>query len=153
MQQDLVFKTRPGGKLSGRLRVPGDKSISHRSIMLGAVAKGTTHVTGFLDGEDCVATVDAFRAMGVSIEGPDCGNVTIRGVGLNGLSAPADPLYLGNAGTSMRLLSGLMAGQSFNTRLTGDTSLSSRPMRRVTDPLSRMGARIHAVGDGRPRCL
>ena len=153
MQQDLVFKTQPGGRLSGRLRVPGDKSISHRSIMLGALAKGTTHVTGFLDGEDCVATVDAFRAMGVVIDGPDRGKVTIRGVGLKGLRAPAIPLYLGNSGTSMRLLSGLMAGQNFNARLTGDASLSSRPMRRVTEPLSTMGACISADDDGTPPLL
>ncbi|PJE43415.1 MAG: bifunctional prephenate dehydrogenase/3-phosphoshikimate 1-carboxyvinyltransferase [Pseudomonas sp.] len=147
---DLVFLANPGGKLSGRIRVPGDKSISHRSIMLGSLAEGTTHVEGFLEGEDALATLQAFRDMGVVIEGPHHGRVTIHGVGLNGLKAPAGPLYMGNSGTSMRLLSGLLAAQPFDTTLTGDASLSKRPMNRVAKPLREMGAVIETGPDGRP---
>ena len=139
---DIRFKVMPGGKLAGRLRVPGDKSISHRSIMLGSLAEGKTEVSGFLEGEDSLATLSAFRAMGVKINGPDRGKVEIEGVGLRGLQAPAGELYLGNSGTSMRLMSGLLAGQSFSTTLTGDTSLSGRPMKRVVGPLVSMGADI-----------
>ncbi|MDO9619495.1 MAG: bifunctional prephenate dehydrogenase/3-phosphoshikimate 1-carboxyvinyltransferase [Pseudomonas sp.] len=147
---DLVFLANPGGKLSGRIRVPGDKSISHRSIMLGSLAEGTTHVEGFLEGEDALATLQAFRDMGVVIEGPHHGRVTIHGVGLNGLKAPAGPLYMGNSGTSMRLLSGLLAAQPFDTTLTGDASLSKRPMNRVAKPLREMGAVIETAPEGRP---
>ncbi len=139
---DIRFTARPGGSLNGRLRVPGDKSISHRSIMLGSLAEGRTEISGFLEGEDSLATLAAFRAMGVNIEGPDNGRVVVDGVGLHGLKAPADVLYLGNSGTSMRLMSGLLAGQAFDATLTGDSSLSGRPMRRVVDPLLKMGARI-----------
>ncbi|MBU1281916.1 MAG: bifunctional prephenate dehydrogenase/3-phosphoshikimate 1-carboxyvinyltransferase [Gammaproteobacteria bacterium] len=147
---DLIFLANPGGKLSGRIRVPGDKSISHRSIMLGSLAEGTTYVEGFLEGEDALATLQAFRDMGVVIEGPHHGRVTIHGVGLNGLKAPAGPLYMGNSGTSMRLLSGLLAAQSFDTTLTGDASLSKRPMNRVAKPLREMGAVIETAPEGRP---
>ncbi|WP_045224314.1 3-phosphoshikimate 1-carboxyvinyltransferase [Methyloterricola oryzae] len=147
-QSTLRFRIAPGGSLNGTARVPGDKSISHRSIMLGAIAEGTTRVTGFLQAEDCLATMNAFRAMGVGIEGPEEGRVTVHGVGLRGLKAPSEPLYLGNSGTSMRLLSGLLAGQAFDTVLTGDASLTRRPMRRVTEPLRRMGARIDTSPDG-----
>lgn len=139
-----------GGVLSGRLRVPGDKSISHRSIMLGSLAEGVTHVTGFLDGEDCLCTLDAFRAMGVNIERRGSNELAIEGVGLQGLKAPSGPLYLGNSGTSMRLLAGLMAGQPFEVTMTGDASLSRRPMRRVTAPLTEMGAVIEATSQGTP---
>jgi 3-phosphoshikimate 1-carboxyvinyltransferase len=142
---DIRFKVAPGGKLAGQLRVPGDKSISHRSIMLGSLAEGKTVVSGFLEGEDSLATLSAFRAMGVKINGPDNGRVEIEGVGLRGLQAPAGDLYLGNSGTSMRLMSGLLAGQSFSTTLTGDTSLSGRPMKRVTAPLVSMGADIETT--------
>ena len=145
---DLRFNVQPGGALTGRLRVPGDKSISHRSIMLGSLAQGVTEVSGFLEGEDSLATLSAFRAMGVQIEGPDAGKVKIQGVGLHGLQAPADNLYLGNSGTSMRLMSGLLSGQSFNTTLTGDVSLSARPMNRVVEPLMSMGAAIEATTGG-----
>ncbi len=144
----LLFSARPGGSLSGTLRVPGDKSISHRSIMLGALAEGITRVSGFLEGADSLATLNAFRRMGVRIEGPEAGRVTIHGVGMQGLQQPDGPLDLGNSGTSMRLLSGLLAGQRFPLTLTGDSSLSSRPMRRVTDPLALMGARISATEQG-----
>lgn len=130
------------------LRVPGDKSISHRSIMLGSLAKGTTQVTGFLEGEDSLATLNAFRRMGVRIEGPDNGRVVIHGVGMRGLKQPEQPLDLGNSGTSMRLLSGLLAGQGLEVTLVGDASLSRRPMRRVTDPLALMGAQIDATENG-----
>jgi len=145
---DLRFRVPPGGSLAGRLRVPGDKSISHRAIMLGSLAGGETRISGFLEGEDSLATLAAFRAMGVHIEGPDSGRVTVQGVGLHGLQAPLQPLYLGNSGTSMRLMSGLLAGQAFDTVLTGDTSLSGRPMRRVVDPLCSMGARIDTTDKG-----
>lgn len=134
--------------MRGTLRVPGDKSISHRSIMLGSLANGITEVSGFLEGEDSLATLAAFRAMGVHIEGPYNGQVRIHGVGLNGLRAPSEPLYLGNSGTSMRLLAGLLAGQAFDTELTGDVSLSKRPMRRVTEPLALMGAVIETADGG-----
>ncbi len=147
---DLIFLANPGGKLSGRIRVPGDKSISHRSIMLGSLAEGTTEVEGFLEGEDALATLQAFRDMGVVIEGPHHGRVTIHGVGLHGLQAPPGPIYLGNSGTSMRLLAGLLAGQSFDTTLTGDASLSKRPMNRVAKPLREMGAVIETGPEGRP---
>jgi len=147
---DLIFLAKPGSSLSGRIRVPGDKSISHRSIMLGSLAEGTTEVEGFLEGEDALATLQAFRDMGVVIEGPHHGRVTIHGVGLHGLKAPAGPLYMGNSGTSMRLLSGLLAAQSFDTTLTGDASLSKRPMNRVAKPLREMGAVIETGPEGRP---
>jgi len=146
----LDFQVAPGGQLRGRARVPGDKSISHRSIMLAALADGISEITGFLEGEDCLATLSAFRRMGVTIDGPDAGRVRVRGVGLRGLQAPEGPLDLGNSGTSMRLLAGLLAGQSFSSELIGDSSLSRRPMRRVTDPLTRMGADIHCSAEGTP---
>ncbi|MDP3814725.1 bifunctional prephenate dehydrogenase/3-phosphoshikimate 1-carboxyvinyltransferase [Pseudomonas sp.] len=147
---DLIFLANPGGKLSGRIRVPGDKSISHRSIMLGSLAEGITEVEGFLEGEDALATLQAFRDMGVVIEGPHHGRVTIHGVGLHGLQPPPGPIYLGNSGTSMRLLSGLLAAQPFDATLTGDASLSKRPMNRVAKPLREMGAVIETGPEGRP---
>ncbi len=138
----------PGGKPSGVVRVPGDKSISHRSIMLGALAEGVTEVSGFLDGADCLSTMHAFEAMGVHIERLSETGLRVHGAGLQGLRPPSQPLDLGNSGTSMRLISGLMAAQAFPSTLTGDASLSRRPMQRVIEPLSRMGARIEAI-DGR----
>ncbi len=146
----MEFLLLPGGVINGDVRVPGDKSISHRSIMLGALAEGTTRVSGFLEGEDALATVAAFRAMGVIIEGPEDGEVAIHGVGLHELKAPAAPLDLGNSGTSIRLLAGLLAGQSFASELTGDSSLCKRPMGRVMEPLQLMGARIDGAGVGTP---
>ncbi|MDH5471259.1 MAG: 3-phosphoshikimate 1-carboxyvinyltransferase [Gammaproteobacteria bacterium] len=147
----LDFKVTAGGVLKGSLRVPGDKSISHRSIMFGALADGTSHVTGFLQGEDSLNTLRAFRAMGVTIEGPSSdGNVVIHGVGINGLKQPDKALDVGNSGTSMRLMSGLLAGQSFDVVLSGDRSLSKRPMKRVTDPLALMGANVETEDNGRP---
>ena len=144
----LNFLAAPGGALRGRIRAPGDKSISHRAIMLGSLAEGVTTVTGFLEGEDCLATLKTFRAMGVRIDGPEQGRMTVHGVGLHGLRAPDGPLDMGNSGTSMRLMSGILAGQAFDTVLTGDASLTRRPMRRVTEPLARMGARIESTGQG-----
>jgi 3-phosphoshikimate 1-carboxyvinyltransferase len=148
-QTDYIVQ--PGGQLSGSFRVPGDKSISHRSIMFGSIADGTTHVSGFLQGEDSLNTLRAFRAMGVEIDGPtQDGKVTIQGVGIDGLKAPAAPIDLGNSGTSIRLMSGLLAGQAFDVELCGDRSLSKRPMKRVTEPLALMGARIDTAEGGKP---
>lgn len=146
----MEFKVNPGGSLSGSHRVPGDKSMSHRSIMFGALADGVTHVKGFLEGEDSLATLSAFRAMGVEIGGPNKGELTIHGVGLNGLKQPSAPLDLGNSGTAMRLMAGLMAGQNFPVILTGDESLSKRPMGRVADPLRLMGVDIETEEGGCP---
>jgi len=150
LDNDLIFIAETGGALHGRLRVPGDKSISHRAIMLGSIAEGISEINGFLEGEDALATLQAFRAMGVRIDGPDNGRVKIHGVGLRGLKAPNAPLYLGNSGTSMRLLAGLLAAQPFDVTLTGDESLSKRPMNRVVEPLRQMGAVIETAPEGRP---
>lgn len=136
---NVKFVVQPGGTIRGRIRVPGDKSISHRSIMMGALAEGTTTVTGFLEGDDALATLKAFQEMGVEIAGPIDGKVTIKGVGLRGLKKPNKPLDMGNSGTSTRLLAGIIAGQDFDCTLIGDASLSIRPMKRVTDPLELMG--------------
>ena len=145
---NVKFVVQPGGVIKGRIRVPGDKSISHRSIMMGALAEGTTTVTGFLEGADALATLQAFREMGVQIEGPKDGNVTIHGVGLRGLKKPNKPLDMGNSGTSTRLLAGIIAGQNFDCTLVGDASLSTRPMKRVTDPLKLMGAELETAEGG-----
>lgn len=144
-----AFRVLPGGRLTGRLRVPGDKSISHRSIMLGALADGDTRVTGFLEGADAISTMNVFRSLGVRIDGPVDGRVTVHGVGVDGLKGSDRPLDCGNAGTAMRLLMGLLAAQPFESTLVGDESLTRRPMRRVAEPLARMGARID-TDDGRP---
>ncbi len=143
------YIVQPGGQLRGSLRVPGDKSISHRSIMLGSLAEGTTKISGFLESEDTLSTLSAFRAMGVGIDGPINGTLGIRGVGMHGLKGTDKDIYLGNSGTSIRLLSGLLAGQSFDSVLAGDMSLSVRPMRRVTAPLIKMGASIDTNKEGR----
>ncbi len=148
--KNVVFKLKAGGEVNGVIRVAGDKSMSHRSIMLGSLADGVTEVEGFLEGEDSLATLQAFRDMGVVIEGPDDGRVKIYGVGINGLKKPPGPLYLGNSGTAMRLFAGLLAGQAFDTELTGDESLSKRPMERVAAPLREMGAVIETGDQGRP---
>jgi len=150
IDRPLTLKVNPGGSLHGKISVPGDKSISHRAIMLGALADGITEVDGFLEGEDSITTLNAFRAMGVSIDGPTGGRVIIHGAGLHGLRAPSGPLDLGNSGTSMRLLAGLMSAQAFNVAMTGDDSLSRRPMKRVTGPLISMGARIETSDQGTP---
>ncbi|MCZ6731283.1 MAG: 3-phosphoshikimate 1-carboxyvinyltransferase [Gammaproteobacteria bacterium] len=140
----------PGGRLCGCIRVPGDKSISHRAVMLGALADGVTHIEGLLQGEDVLATLAAFRAMGVDIVEPQPGRLTIRGVGLDGLRPPGHPLDMGNSGTAMRLMSGILAAQSFDSELVGDSSLHKRPMRRVVEPLNAMGACITMANGGCP---
>lgn len=145
-----VFTASPARSLRGSLKVPGDKSISHRSIMLASLADGESRVTGFLNGEDCLATMKAFQAMGVSIDRVTDTELRIHGVGLHGLKKPAGDLYLGNSGTSMRLMSGLMSAQAFDVVMTGDASLSGRPMRRVTSPLAAMGAEIDGTEKGTP---
>lgn len=146
----LNFRSSPVTKaLKGEITVPGDKSISHRSIIFGAIAKGTTTVTGFLDGEDCLATMKAFQSMGVRIEGPENQRVVIHGVGKMGLQAPKSIIDCGNSGTSMRLLAGLLAAQTFDSEMTGDESLRKRPMERVARPLREMGAKIRTT-EGRP---
>lgn len=126
---------------NGTVTVPGDKSISHRAVMLGALAEGATHITGFLRGADCLSTIDCFRNMGIEIE--DNGtSITVHGKGLHGLKAPKDMLYTGNSGTTTRLLCGILSGQPFNSDITGDASICKRPMKRVREPLSLMGAKI-----------
>ncbi len=133
----------PGSGLHGELSPPGDKSVSHRSVMIGAIAEGVTEIENFLHGEDCIATIRAFENMGVSIEGVGEDNVRVNGVGLDGLKEPENVLDMGNSGTSMRLISGILAGQPFYSVLTGDSSLRSRPMNRIADPLRLMGARVY----------
>lgn len=145
-----TFQAEPGGQVSGAIRVPGDKSISHRSVVFGAIANGVTRVNGFLEGEDALNTVSAFREMGVTIVGPEHGELTIYGVGKSGLKAPRKPLFMGNSGTAMRLLAGLLAAQSFDSELTGDESLSERPMNRIAEPLRQMGANIETAANGTP---
>lgn len=140
----------PGVALRGSLRVPGDKSISHRAVMLGALAEGITRVRGFLEGEDTRATARVFAQLGVRIEAPSPGERIVHGVGLHGLRGSEHALDCGNAGTGMRLLAGVLAGQRFDSVLTGDASLSKRPMRRVIDPLAAMGARIDSEPGGLP---
>lgn len=146
----LTWRAKPGRALTGEITVPGDKSVSHRAIMLGAIAEGVTKVTGFLEGEDTLATARIFQQLGVRIETPSPNERIIHGVGLHGLKASPADLDCGNAGTAMRLLTGLLAGQRFESRLTGDSSLSRRPMRRVIEPLSQMGANIQAEEGGLP---
>jgi len=146
----VSYSVQPGGRLGGSVRVPGDKSVSHRSIILASIASGVSPVAGFLEGEDALATMNIFRALGVRIDGPKAGQVTVHGVGLRGLRAPSGVLDCGNSGTSMRLLAGLLSAQPFDCELTGDASLLKRPMRRVADPLAAMGAHIETAEGGRP---
>jgi len=140
----------PAGPLAGELRVPGDKSISHRAIMFAALADGTSRITGFLEGEDTLATARAFAQMGVRIDTPNPSERVVHGVGIDGLKAPAGPIDCGNAGTGMRLMAGLLSAQAFDSTLVGDESLSKRPMRRVIEPLTQMGARIDSEAGGLP---
>lgn len=146
----LDYIVEPGGEISGDIRVPGDKSVSHRSVIFGALAEGVTRVSGFLEGEDALNTVAAFREMGVTIVGPEAGEMQIHGVGMKGLQAPRKALYMGNSGTAMRLLAGLLAAQDFASELSGDESLSKRPMQRVIGPLQEMGAQLESAAEGRP---
>ncbi len=138
----ITLLSGPAPRILGHLRVPGDKSISHRALMFGALADGVTHVEGFLAGEDCLATMTALQAMGVAIERHGETSLTIHGCGLGGLSSPAAALDMGNSGTAMRLFAGVLAGQQFDSVLIGDSSLSQRPMERVAAPLRSMGAAI-----------
>ncbi len=139
-----------GQPLQGSLTIPGDKSVSHRSVMFAALADGVSRIDGFLEGEDTRATARIFSQLGVRIETPSPSQRIVHGVGIDGLQAPSAPLDCGNAGTGMRLLAGLLAGQAFDCTLIGDESLSGRPMRRVTGPLSQMGAKIDTQDDGTP---
>jgi len=132
--------------LKGTISIPGDKSISHRGIMLGAISSGQTHISNFLQGADCLSTIDCFRKMGVYIENDD-NSVIIHGRGLNGLVAPGDILDVGNSGTTTRLISGILAGQAFSSQLTGDDSICSRPMERIITPLRQMGTDITSLND------
>lgn len=135
------MQIKPTGPLKGEITVPGDKSISHRSIMFGAISEGTTEVTNFLQGADCLSTISCFQRLGVSIENtPD--KILVHGKGMRGLTAPAQTLDAGNSGTTTRLISGILAGQPFTTTLTGDASIQKRPMKRIMEPLSLMGADI-----------
>jgi 3-phosphoshikimate 1-carboxyvinyltransferase len=143
------YRVQPASIVKGSIRVPGDKSISHRSIMLGGIAEGRTEVSGFLASADCLATLEAFRAMGVVVDRHDETSLTVHGRGLHGLRAPGQVLDMGNAGTAIRLSMGLLAGQRFESTLTGDASLRSRPMERVAKPLRSMGAHIITT-EGRP---
>jgi len=143
------YRVQPASVVKGRVRVPGDKSISHRSIMLGGIASGRTEVRGFLASADCLATLEAFRAMGVQVDRHDETSLTVHGRGLHGLRAPGQVLDMGNAGTAIRLSMGLLAGQRFESTLTGDSSLRSRPMERVAKPLRSMGANILTT-EGKP---
>lgn len=143
------WQVTPAERVAGSIRVPGDKSVSHRALMLGGLAAGTTTVDGFLDSEDCLATLGALRAMGVDIERPSAHAVRVHGVGLHGLRGVERPLDMGNAGTAMRLFMGLLAGQKFDSTLVGDASLMKRPMERAARPLREMGASIETV-DGKP---
>lgn len=144
---ECKFECSPGGSSSGSIRVPGDKSMSHRSIILSSIAKGTSHITGFLQGEDSLNTMRSFQAMGVDIERLE-DQVTVKGVGLHGLKQPDSDLDMGNSGTAMRLLLGLLAGQKFDSTLIGDESLSDRPMNRVINPLLDMNAAIDSDVNG-----
>lgn len=150
MSATLDWISSPAGALHGGITVPGDKSVSHRAIMLAAISEGASRIRGFLEGADTRATAAIFEQLGVGIEAPAPGERIVHGVGLHGLHAPRGELDCGNSGTAMRLLAGLLAGQDFDCTLIGDASLSRRPMRRVIEPLVSMGARIEADADGVP---
>jgi 3-phosphoshikimate 1-carboxyvinyltransferase len=150
MGESATFTIDPGGCLRGTIAVPGDKSISHRSVIFASIADGNSEISGFLEGEDTLATAAALAAMGVTIQGPRNGRLEVRGVGLRGLRAPASSLDLGNSGTAMRLLPGILAGQDFPVTLRGDASLSRRPMARIITPLASMGARIESGESATP---
>jgi 3-phosphoshikimate 1-carboxyvinyltransferase len=144
------YETRPVAVLAGRIAVPGDKSISHRSVMLAGLATGCSQVTGFLPSEDCLASMAAMRALGVAIEQRSATDVLVQGVGLHGLRAATHSLDMGNAGTAMRLFTGLLAAQGFDSELVGDASLMKRPMERVAKPLRAMGADVRTTAAGTP---
>ncbi len=139
------FMVQPSTRVEGSLQVPGDKSVSHRALMLGAIATGTSHVTGFLPGEDCLATLAALRNLGIEILQKDATTIDVVGQGMHGLASARHALDMGNSGTAMRLFMGLLAAQPFASELTGDESLSKRPMERVAQPLRRMGADVQTL--------
>src|SRR5882757_2462794 len=139
------YQVAPASCVSGAIAVPGDKSISHRALMFGGIAEGVTEVRGFLDSEDCLATMAAMRALGVPVERPGTHELHVHGVGLRGLKPAAQALDMGNSGTAMRLMTGLLAGQAFDSELIGDASLMKRPMERVAGPLRQMGAAIETL--------
>src|SRR5262245_38601262 len=143
------YVVQPATVVGGAIRVPGDKSISHRALMVGGLAEGITEVRGFLESEDCLSTLKAMRALGVRVEQTGTHEVRVHGVGLKGLKAASHPLDMGNAGTAMRLMTGLLSGQSFDSELIGDSSLMKRPMERAATPLRQMGARIETL-NGKP---
>ncbi|MFQ5953039.1 MAG: 3-phosphoshikimate 1-carboxyvinyltransferase [Candidatus Omnitrophota bacterium] len=145
----MDWKIKRASKMTGDMTVPPDKSVSHRAVMFGSISKGKVRVRNFLFGEDCMRTLEAFQAMGVEINQEE-NNLTIHGKGLRGLKAPQKSLYMGNSGTTMRIISGILAGQDFPTELTGDDSLSARPMRRIVDPLKEMGANISTLNGDLP---
>ena len=138
---------RPSKGLSGKIKIPGDKSISHRAVMFGSLAKGDTHITGFLPGDDCMSTIGCFKSLGIDIEA-EGENVVVHGKGIKGLSAPKNTLDVGNSGTTIRLISGILSAQNFDTVLNGDASIQKRPMLRVIKPLSMMGADIESTNNG-----
>jgi 3-phosphoshikimate 1-carboxyvinyltransferase len=144
----MVLKINRARKIEGEIEVPGDKSISHRSLILGALAEGESQIKGLLEGEDCLCTLKIMQQLGVEIKKEKAGRYLVKGRGLNGLQEAADVLDCGNSGTSMRLLTGLLAAQDFYSVLTGDKSLRKRPMARIINPLSSMGAQIYSRKKG-----
>ncbi|MCR4690993.1 MAG: 3-phosphoshikimate 1-carboxyvinyltransferase [Lachnospiraceae bacterium] len=154
MNTDIIRLKQAGGPLKGEITIPGDKSISHRSVMFGALSEGKTRIRNFLTGADCLSTLSCFEKMGIRSQ-TQGDELIIEGKGLYGLKDPVDTLYTGNSGTTTRLISGILAGQSFSSRLTGDASIEKRPMKRVIDPLTLMGAKIRSEkGNGcAPLCI
>ncbi len=142
---DKIIHSKKG--LKGRIKIPGDKSISHRAVMFGSLAKGDTVITGFLKGDDCMSTISCFRKLGIDIEVNE-DKVIVHGKGLKGLKAPSETLDVGNSGTTIRLISGILAAQGFDSTLNGDFSIQKRPMKRIINPLSLMGAKIDSTNDG-----
>ncbi len=142
---DKIISSKTG--LKGNIKIPGDKSISHRAVMFGSIAKGDTEITGFLKGDDCMSTISCFRNLGIDINVSE-DKVIVHGKGLHGLTAPEEPLYVGNSGTTIRLISGILSAQSFDSVLNGDNSIQKRPMKRVINPLAEMGAEIDSTNNG-----
>lgn len=142
---DKIISSKTG--LKGNIKIPGDKSISHRAVMFGSIAKGDTEITGFLKGDDCMSTISCFRNLGIDINVSE-DKVIVHGKGLHGLTAPEEPLYVGNSGTTIRLISGILSAQSFDSVLNGDSSIQKRPMKRVINPLAEMGAEIDSTNNG-----
>lgn len=142
---DKIISSKTG--LKGNIKIPGDKSISHRAVMFGSIAKGDTEITGFLKGDDCMSTISCFRKLGIDINVSE-DKVTVHGKGLHGLTAPEEQLYVGNSGTTIRLISGILSAQPFDSVLNGDSSIQKRPMKRVINPLTEMGAEIDSTNNG-----